>query len=251
MTGQQVYERFTADPTLQAVAVVEGGKPIGVISRFGLVDRFARPFRSELFGQRSCTALMNPAPVIVEAAVSVQEIGWRLSALDTDHDLAEGIIIAQDGVYLGLCSGLAPLRELSDLQLKAARYANPLTQLPGNVPITQHTERLLEAGLDFTVCHADLDFFKPFNDIHGYRRGDEMIQLVAALLTACADPRCDLVGHIGGDDYIVIFQSIDWQQRMRGALDEFDRARLALFSAADIARGGFVSLDRRGMHQCL
>lgn len=45
-----------------------------------------------------------------------------------------------------------------------------------------------------------------------------MIQLVATLLTACADPRCDLVGHIGGDHYIVIFQSLDWQARLRGAL---------------------------------
>ena len=231
------------------VPVVEAGKPVGVISRFGLIDRFARPYWRELFGKKSCATLMNAAPVIVEASTGVQEIGWRMSALEADHELAEGIIVVQDGIFLGMCSGLGLLRELSDMQLKAARYANPLTQLPGNVPITQHTERLLEAGLDFCVCHADLDSFKPFNDIYGYRKGDEMIQLVATILSAAADARDDLVGHIGGDDYIVVFQSADWRARVESVLAEFDNARLALFSPEDIARGGFAALDRRGQQQ--
>jgi len=248
-TGQQAYDRFAADKLVQALPVIDAGIPVGVISRFGLIDRFARPYWRELFGKKSCVTLMNAAPVVVEASTGVQEIGWRMSSLEADHELAEGIIVVQDGKFLGMCSGLGLLRELSDMQLKAARYANPLTQLPGNVPITQHTERLLEAGLDFCVCHADLDSFKPFNDIYGYRKGDEMIQLVATILSAAADTGGDLVGHIGGDDFIVIFQSADWRARVESALAEFDRARLALFSPADIERGGFAALDRTGQQQ--
>ena len=104
-TCKEVFERFNADPVLQAVPVVHDGKPPGVNSRFAIIDRFARPFRRELFGKKSCIAVMNPAPVLVEADSTVQEIGWRVSALEAYHDLGEGIIIVDKGVYLGMCSG--------------------------------------------------------------------------------------------------------------------------------------------------
>ena len=248
-TGQQVYERFARDTSAHALPVVENGRPLGLISRFSLIDRFARPYRRELYGNKSCVALMNPTPLIVEHTAGIQEIGWRLAEGRPGHDLAEGFIVTQDGLYVGACSGQALLRELSELQVKAARYANPLTLLPGNVPITQHIERLLDSELGFCVCHADLDNFKPFNDLYGYRRGDDMIQLVGRLLGASADSACDLVGHVGGDDLIVIFQSNDWERRISEALRQFEADRMVLFGADDIARGGFSSTDRSGAPQ--
>ncbi|HEY4371576.1 MAG TPA: GGDEF domain-containing protein [Burkholderiales bacterium] len=247
-TGQQVYERFARDTAAHALPVVENGKPVGLISRFSLIDRFARPYRRELYGNKSCTGLMNPNPLLVEHTAGIQEIGWRL-AEGAGHDLSEGFIVTQDGLYVGICSGQTLLRELSELQVKAARYANPLTLLPGNVPITEHIERLLDSELGFCVCHADLDNFKPFNDLYGYRRGDDMIQLVARLLAAVADPQADLVGHVGGDDLIVVFQSEDWNERVTAALERFEAERMALFSADDIARNGFSSTDRSGAPQ--
>ncbi|HEY4375320.1 MAG TPA: phosphodiesterase [Burkholderiales bacterium] len=248
-TGQQIYQRFVEDASLHAVPVVKDRKPIGLISRYGLIDRFARPFRRELYGHKSCTGLMNPSPLVVEHNVSLQEIGQRLTASGSGYDVADGFIITQDGLYVGVATGQGFLRELTELQIRTARYANPLTLLPGNVPITLHIQRLLEARLDFRVCHADLDYFKPFNDLYGYQRGDEMLQMVAKVLLACADRGCDLVGHIGGDDFIIIFQSTDWIERIDAALAQFGAERLALFSPEDIERGGFMSLDRRGQPQ--
>ncbi len=248
-TGHQAYERFARDSTVQALPVVDNGTPLGLISRFNLIDRFARPYRREVYGNKSCVALMNPAPLIVEHGASIQEIGWRLADGGAGYDLAEGFIVTQDGLYVGIGSGHALLRELTELQVKAARYANPLTLLPGNVPITQHIERLLDSELPFCVCHADLDHFKPYNDLYGYRRGDDMIQLVATTLAGVADPASDLIGHVGGDDLIVVFQSEDWDARIDAALAGFERERLALFGADDLARQGFASVDRSGQPQ--
>jgi hypothetical protein len=50
--------------------------------------------------------------------------------------------------------------------------------LPGNVPLSEAIDRLLEAQLPFVVAYADLDNFKPFNDLYGYAAGDEMICLL-------------------------------------------------------------------------
>lgn len=248
-TGQQVYERFVEDASLHAVPVVEHGKPLGLISRYGLIDRFARPFRRELYGQKSCVGLMNPVPLVVEHTMNLQEIGQRLTASSSGYDVADGFVITQDGFYVGISTGQGFLRELSELQIRTARYANPLTLLPGNVPITLHIQRLIESRLDFCVCHADLDYFKPFNDLYGYQRGDEMLQLVANILLGTVDRNCDLVGHVGGDDYILIFQSADWAERLHAALARFETERLVLFTPEDIRNNGFSSLDRRGQSQ--
>ena len=97
------------------------------------------------------------------------------------------------------------LKRITELQIRNARYANPLTLLPGNVPINEHVEHLLENYLPFTACYFDLDNFKPFNDLYGYSRGDMVIRLLGTILQSACNPQCDFIGHIGGDDFMIIF----------------------------------------------
>jgi GGDEF domain-containing protein len=98
----------------------------------------------------------------------------------------------------------------------------------------------------FAACHCDLDSFKPFNDAYGYSRGDEMILLAARVLAGACDPQCDFLGHVGGDDFILLMQSADWEPRLKGALMEFDAAATALFDSADRDANGFQGVDRTG-----
>ena len=86
----------------------------------------------------------------------------------------------------------------------AARYANPLTSLPGNIPISQHIAALIESGEPFATCYCDLNNFKPFNDVYGYWRGDDMIRLCADIIRRNSDPQRDFVGHVGGDDFVML-----------------------------------------------
>ncbi len=98
------------------------------------------------------------------------------------------------------------------------------------LPIQERIEHLLAAKLPFVIAYADLDHFKPYNDIYGFRQGDSMIRLVARLLTEVCDPQMDFVGHLGGDDFIVLFQSADWEKRCRSLVERFDLERLAYFT---------------------
>lgn len=68
----------------------------------------------------------------------------------------------------------------------AARHANPLTGLPGHVPIQRHIERLLAAGAPFVAVYADPNAFKPYNAVYGFRRGDDMIALLGGILVEVA-----------------------------------------------------------------
>ena len=240
-----VYARFDASPELMSLPVVTDGIPVGLIHRYTLIDRFARPFRRELYGRKPCSMFVQVAPLIVDQDLGIQELSALLASGDPRH-IADGFVITENGRYLGIGNAADLLREVTQMQILAARYANPLTLLPGNVPIAEHADRLLGAGIIFYVCYCDIDNFKPFNDVYGYQKGDEIIRLLAHLLAGQCDPERDFLGHIGGDDFILMFQSADWEARCRAALDEFGRQVPLLMREADRARGGIVTEDRRG-----
>lgn len=244
-TNNQVYELLVKNPNLQVLPVVRDGQPIGLITRSHLVDHFARPFLRELHGRRECTTLMDPDPLVVDKDTTLQELSQTMVE-GAHHHLSNGFIITQQGCYLGIGSSQDLMRELTQIQINTARYANPLTLLPGNVPIHEHIERLLEKNIAFVACYADLDHFKPFNDVYGYRNGDDVIQMTARILRSHCHPQNDFIGHIGGDDFIVLFQSADWEIRCQTILEGFAHAIPGHYAAADMQKGGYESEDRTG-----
>ena len=139
------------------------------------------------------------------------------------------------------------MRTVTESRIEAARHANPLTFLPGNIPITEHIERLLASGGEFVACYGDLNNFKPFNDHYGYWRGDEMIRLMARCAVGHCDPQRDFVGHVGGDDFILLFQSDDWEPRCERLVEAFDREARGLYDELGIAAGGIDAEDRHGV----
>lgn len=242
---EAAYRLFANDPARFAIPVVEQGVPIGLLRRHHLLESFAKPFNRELYGKKPCTVMMDKQPLIVSADINVHELSALVVASEQRY-LVDGFIITEDGRYAGMGTGFALMRKMTELQISAARYANPLTGLPGNVPLSEAIDRLLEAKLPFVVAYADLDNFKPFNDLYGYAAGDEMIQLVGRLLLECADPDRDFVGHVGGDDFALLLQSADWQQKLEGMLLEFDRSVRSFFDPGHLAAGGFEMTGRSG-----
>lgn len=240
-----VYQMFVSDPNLIAISVVENGVPVGIISRTSLIDRFARPFRRELMGRKACAMSMDPAPLVVDVNMSLQELSQRIVEVGR-HYLSDGFIITDKGVYVGMGTGHDLMREITQMQINAARYANPLTQLPGNVPINEHIDRLLESRVNFTACYCDIDHFKPFNDVYGYRKGDDMIQMTASILVDACDPDRDFVGHIGGDDFVCLFQSDDWELRCSLVLLRFAQEAQQHFNEEHVRDNGYSSEDRQG-----
>lgn len=245
LNNNEVYDIFLKEPKLMIIPVVDDGVPLGLISRFEMIDHFARPYQRELYGKKSCSLFMDATPLIADHETSLQELSYTMVQSDAHH-LFNGFIITEHGRYLGMGTGHDLMREITQMQINAARYANPLTQLPGNVPINEHIDRLLHSGSRFWVCYCDLDHFKPFNDVYGYRKGDDVIQLTGEILSSHCDPNRDFIGHIGGDDFMILFQSEDWETRCQAMLDDFAAAILAYYSTGDCERGGYISEDRQG-----
>lgn len=247
-TNSDVISLFAQFPELHALAVVEESRPIGIINRRVFSERMAQPYTRELYGRKSCTTFMHEAPLLCEVHQPLESMADILRGQDQRY-LSDGFVITRDGAYIGLGTGESLVRRVTELRIEAARYANPLTFLPGNIPVTEHVARLLRSELPFTVAYVDLNHFKPFNDQYGYFRGDEMIRLLADILTAQVNPRCDFVGHIGGDDFLLVFQSEDWEARCYHIVALFNQHARALFAPEDILREGIVGEDRHGNSQ--
>ena len=243
---ESVYSLFAEHPDLYTVPVVdENGSPIGLIRRAELLEAFAKPYTRELYGKKRCTKLMDRQPLIVDASLSLAALSQLVVAADRRY-LVDGFIITKDGRYLGVGTGHDLMRSITEIQINAARYANPLTLLPGNVPINERIDEFIDQDIPFVAVFADLNHFKPFNDVYGYRKGDDVIQLMGKLLVEAVDSERDFVGHVGGDDFVMLFQSEDWQSRCQWLLREFDSRIVHFFSAEHLAQQGYLTKDRRG-----
>ncbi len=155
-------------------------------------------------------------------------------------------MLVDAGRYVGLGTAEQLVRRVTESRIEAARHANPLTFLPGNIPISEHIRRLLLGNIGFAASYCDLNHFKPFNDRFGYWQGDKMIRLLANVIVAECDPHRDFAGHVGGDDFVVLFQSADWESRCARIISRFNAAALLLFDADTRSRGFLEAEDRRG-----
>jgi diguanylate cyclase (GGDEF)-like protein len=244
-SNDELFEVLSSDEEVQAIAIVEDGRPRALIDRQYFLGRYARPFFRELYGRRSCLAWSNQSPLLVEVNIGVESLTPLLTAEDQRY-LREGFIIVDDGRYLGVGSAQSLVKAVTEARIEAARHANPLTLLPGNIPVGEHIERVLDTGGACVVAHADLNHFKAYNDYYGYWRGDEIIRAAAAVISTYCDPTRDFVGHVGGDDFVIVFQSRDWEARCLQIVREFNERALELFDASAREAGGIVSEDRHG-----
>ncbi len=243
--NQKLLELFQQHPQLHALAVVEDDRPVGLINRRRFTDKYLLPYYPELYGRKSCTLFMDRDPVLIEVSRPIEDLVHVLTS-DDQRYLSDGYVLVDAGRYVGIGTAEQLVRSVTELRIEAARHANPLTFLPGNIPISEHIRRLLSGGVEFGATYCDLNHFKPFNDQFGYWQGDRMIRLLASIIVAECDPQRDFAGHVGGDDFVVLFQSGDWRARCLRMIERFNGAALGLFDAETRARGYLLAEDRQG-----
>jgi len=125
--------------------------------------------------------------------------------------------------------------------------ANPLTKLPGNVPLAEALEKCLSRGRLFAVLYLDLSNFKAFNDKYSYLRGDKVLRITAQIILQVVKQKGnpdDFIGHIGGDDFIVITSPDKVDALCRGIIKDFDQEIPDLYDEEDRKRKYIITKDR-------
>jgi diguanylate cyclase (GGDEF)-like protein len=129
------------------------------------------------------------------------------------------------------------------------RALSPLTGLPGNIRIQEELRRRVAEGYPFALLYADLDDFKAYNDHYGFVRGDRVIQLFARLASEVANDvegPTGFVGHVGGDDFVLIVAPESGEIAARRLCEAFDEQRETLYDRIDAANGYVEVRDRKG-----
>jgi diguanylate cyclase (GGDEF)-like protein len=135
---------------------------------------------------------------------------------------------------------------------KEMRNLSPLTGLPGNIRIQEEIERQVREGQEFAVLYCDLDHFKAYNDQKGFVRGDRLIQATARTIQEVVtgpDGQQGFVGHVGGDDFVIVVAPERAEEVARGICQRFDAARAEFYEPEDIERGFIRIEDRKGQMQ--
>lgn len=246
---EKAYRYFVQDDHLTAVAVIDAHQvPIGLIRRSKLLTTFSSQYGRSLHGAKSVANFMERTNIVVERQWNLEQVS-NLITDNMKNQIEADFIIVDHGKYAGLGKVLGLLKKITDLQIRNARYANPLTLLPGNVPLYEHLDQLIISQADFCVAYCDIDNFKPYNDVYGYFEGDRVIKLLADILCENTLKPIDFIGHVGGDDFIVVFSSDDWHERCKRILNAFESHVPSLYTDDDRGRGGIHSESREGLNQ--
>jgi diguanylate cyclase (GGDEF)-like protein len=184
----------------------------------------------------------NAYTAVVPCVVVVDAAGPAVTAL-LDAGADEAIPATGDADEAVARVAAAVRRSERDLA------AQPTTRLPASVAIEREIERRIALDLPFAACYADLDHFKEFNDRYGYHEGDRVIRMVARILhdaaVGCAG-RDAFVGHVGGDDFMLVLPLDRAAEVCELALEIFDAFVPYQYSDADRRAGYYFGKDRRG-----
>jgi diguanylate cyclase (GGDEF)-like protein len=130
--------------------------------------------------------------------------------------------------------------------------ASPLTRLPGNIAIERALNDRLRVGEKFALCYVDLDNFKAYNDRYGYAKGSDIIKATGEILYESCRKHGrveDFVGHIGGDDFVLITSPELVPAVCEVVIREFDRMIPSHYSAQDLQLGYIEATDRYGIQR--
>jgi len=125
--------------------------------------------------------------------------------------------------------------------------ANPLTHLPGNVSIHRELEERLKKNEKFAMLYIDINNFKALNDHYGFARGDNVIKETARIIINAVQEKgnpFDFIGHIGGDDFIVISTIEKAEEIAKKIIFDFDKNSINFFDEMDRKKGYIETVGR-------
>ncbi|WP_419147002.1 bifunctional diguanylate cyclase/phosphodiesterase [Pseudoalteromonas 'SMAR'] len=242
------HRLFEQDRELTSLAVVNDQRqPVGLLHRDQLTEVFAAPYGHALFDKKSVLKLMDKQPLIVDEQQPLDSVSKQIT--DYEFDIRRHIIITREGQYLGLAPLRDILKHITEEKIRHAQHANPLTMLPGNVAINEAIEQRLRGGHAFSLAYIDLNHFKQFNDLYGYASGDSVIKLLAEVTVEVCSASPSFVGHIGGDDFMVVFDTDAAEPLCHTIIREFERQSKAFFTPEHVDAGGYWATNREGQKQ--
>jgi len=243
---EELHTMFRDRSNLEHLVVVQGDRPCGLVTRQDLSAKLAGRYAYALRQKKPVERVAKTSPLVVSSDTKVTTLAAHAMER-APSDLYDPVIIVDgQGGLVGTVTIRSLIQRSIELQVRSAQGESPLTGLPGSRSIHQWIDAYRTAP-ELVVLYADLDRFKEYNDRYGFLMGDEMIRLSARVLVRmAASLETAKVGHVGGDDFVVIFPNGVAPETVDAACREFDEEKLALLDQEDVRQGHLVAKSRTG-----
>lgn len=241
-------KKIIDDNELNGIVVVENGKPVGLVMRYHLDRYLGSQYGVPLYFDRPISVLMDNTPLVTEENSPIEIVSQ--AAMNREKlKLYDYIIVTKNQNLKGVVSVQMLLDTMTKIRLEMAKGSNPLTGLPGNIAIEQEILRRAREKDVFTVIYLDLDYFKTYNDKYGFENGDRVLLFIANLLNSVIkkySSETDFIGHIGGDDFIIITSPEKSDIICNKVARYFDRLIRTFYTHEDRVSGKISGCDRCG-----
>ncbi|MFD9320865.1 EAL domain-containing protein [Streptomyces sp. NPDC060053] len=194
---------LTGSPDVSGVLLVDrAGVPVRSVHRSRFLLSMSGRYGHALYADRPAAKLGDP-PRTVGVDATAWEVLDVVAVGDPDRTSDDVAVVDRSGRCVGVVRLADLVRALAESRVEEAAGLNPLTRLPGSDTITGEVDRRIAEGRMFALSWLDIDHFKQVNDGAGFAAGDELIRSVGrALQMTVSGNAC--VGHIGGDDFLVL-----------------------------------------------
>ena len=233
MTPSEARRIFRQHPDVAVAVVLDGQRPLGLLRR------------GRVFSARNSAlgSLCEPLPKLVSSRASSAMISRSLYL-----ERGEGepwVVVSEEGNYIGILQPLEITAQLISRKSSGASL-HPLSQLTTGPSLRLSLDTSLRNNPATHLVYIDLDHFKAYNDRYGFIRGDAMIRLLAEILRLLFHGQSGLLlGHIGGDDFVLILdrQKPGLIQALLDCISRFQSLAAHLYDSSDLARGFFTTED--------
>ncbi|UWG98603.1 EAL domain-containing protein [Dehalobacter sp. DCM] len=248
---EKALQVFNENKALMGIPVVENGVLCGLLMRDKFFAELGTKYGYALYVNRPVSMVMDNRPLCVEYSTTI-DVASKLAMNRSSNNLYDYIIVTNNNRYFGIVTVKDLLDKTIELEVNYAKHLNPLSGLPGNVLIEQKLTEVINHDLEFTVLYIDIDNFKVYNDIYGFEKGDRMLQFLARTISETAaglNGADQFVGHIGGDDFIVILDSYDVEALCSLLVRKFTDGIKEFYSRQHIDNQCIIAKNRHGQEE--
>ncbi len=240
-----VYDIFKHNSDCFGLCVIEDKLPIGIVTKESLALKLSGQYGFALYQNKPISHVMDRNFMSVDCKTPINTVSSMAMARDNDK-LYDFIVVKKHGKYLGTVTIRDLLKKTTEIEIAAAKHQNPLTGLPGNLIIEQKLQQCIFNNGKYSVAYLDIDNFKAYNDVYGFENGDLILKLLSGIIVKNMR-KGEFVGHIGGDDFVVIVNDHVESDSFQRIVTEFETEVLKFYNRDDVEKGYIIATNRRNV----
>jgi len=246
MSVEAIYDALNRNKAITEFTVVERNAPQGFMTRAMINELLGGRYGFCLNAKKTVGEIVSDDDFLKVDYRMPIDYATKLAMQRPHERLYNPIVVTDESGYYGVVTIKDLLDAYSKVEVEAAISANPLTKLPGNLIIEGEITKRIFGQDPYCIIYIDIDNFKAYNDAYGFENGDLILTFVADTIRACAS-NGEFVGHIGGDDFIMICDYHDGSEVCREIIKRFAAGINSFYRDVDLENGFIVSTNRHGV----